>query len=82
MGLYNSFNSHLKGKSATREAAAREDMIILFLSAYGEEEKEVVLEFVSIASVASVKSDSLMNKVPGKLLNNNIDIQRFTKEDS
>ena len=46
----------------------------LFLSAYDEEEKEVTLEFVSIASFASTKSEILMDKVQEVLLNNNIDI--------
>ena len=46
----------------------------LFLSAYVQEEKEVTLEFVSIASIASTKSEGLMDKVQEVLLNNNIDI--------
>ena len=46
----------------------------LFLSAYDQEEKEVTLEFVSIASIASTKSEGLMDKVQEVLLNNNIDI--------
>ena len=46
----------------------------LFLSAYVQEEKEVTLEFVSIASIASRKSEGLMDKVQEVLLNNNIDI--------
>ena len=49
-------------------------MIGLFLSAYDEEEKEVTLEFISIASVASTKSEVLMDKVQEILLNNNTDI--------
>ena len=49
-------------------------MMGLFLSAYDEEEKEVTLEFVSIASFASTKSEILMDKVQEVLLNNNIDI--------
>ena len=46
----------------------------LFLSAYVQEEKEVTLEFVSIASIASTKSEGLMDKVQEVLLNNNVDI--------
>ena len=46
----------------------------LFLSAYVQEEKEVTLEFVSIASIASTKSEGLMDKVQEVLLNNNIDV--------
>ena len=55
----------------------------LFLRAYDEEEKEVTIEFVSIASVASTKSEILMNKVREILLNNNIDIanNRFSCPD-
>ena len=56
----------------------------LFLSAYVQEEKEVTLEFVSIASIASTKSEGLMDKVQEVLLNNNIDISttRFSCLDS
>ena len=46
----------------------------LFLSAYVEEEKEVTLEFASIASIASTKSEGLLDRVQEVLLNNNIDI--------
>ena len=46
----------------------------LFVSAYDEEKKEVVIEFVPIASVPSTKSEVLMDKVQEMLLNNNIDI--------
>ena len=81
-------NSHLKEKSINTlvnavdlailagEAisAARKEMMGLFLSAYDEEKKEVVIEFVSIASVSSTKSEVLMSKVQEILLNNNIDI--------
>ena len=49
-------------------------MMGLFLSAYDVEEKEVTLEFVSTASIASTKSDVLMDKVQEILLNNNTDI--------
>ena len=58
-------------------------MMGLFLRAYDEEEKEVTIEFVSIASVASTKSEILMNKVREILLNNNIDIanNRFSCPD-
>ena len=38
-------------------------MIGLFLSAYDEEEKELTLEFVSIASIASTKFEVLIGKV-------------------
>ena len=56
----------------------------LFLSAYVEEEKEVTLEFVSINSIASTKSEGLMDRVQEVLLNNNIDISntRFSCLDS
>ena len=46
-------------------------MMGLFLSAYDEEKKEVVIEFVSIASVSLTKSDILMDKVQEILLKNN-----------
>ena len=46
----------------------------LFLSAYDEEKKEVVIDFVSITSVSPTKSEILMDKVQEILLNNNIDI--------
>ena len=46
----------------------------LFVSAYDEEKKEVVIEFVPIASVSSTKSGVLMDKIQEMLLNNNIDI--------
>ena len=63
-------NSHLKEKSIKTlinavdlaifadeaASAARKEMMGLFLSAYDEEKKEVVIEFVSIASVSSTKS--------------------------
>ena len=49
-------------------------MMGLFLSAYDVEEKEVTLEFASTASIASTKSDVLMDKVQEILLNNNTDI--------
>ena len=49
-------------------------MVGLFLSAFDEEKKEVVIEFVSIASVSSTKSEFLMDKVQEISLNNNIDI--------
>ena len=42
-------------------SAARKEMMGLFLRAYDEEEKEVVIEFVSIASVSSTKSEILLN---------------------
>ena len=72
-----SLNSHLKEKSISptvnavdlvifaekATSAARKEMTGLFLSAYDEEEKEVTPEFVSIASVASTKSEVLMDKV-------------------
>ena len=56
----------------------------LFLSAYVEEEKEVTLEFVSINSIASTKSEGLMDRAQEVLLNNNIDISntRFSCLDS
>ena len=38
-------------------------MMELFLSAYDEEKKEVVIDFVSIASVSSTESEVLMDKV-------------------
>ena len=43
-------------------------MMGLFLSAYDEEKKEVVIELVSIASVSLTKSDILMDKVQEILL--------------
>ena len=49
-------------------------MMGLFLSAYDVEEKEVTLEFASTASIASTKSEVLMDKVQEILLNNNTDI--------
>ena len=55
-------------------STARREMMGLFLSAYDEEKKEVVIEFVSIASVSSTKSEVLMDKVQEILLNNNINI--------
>ena len=83
-----SLNSHLKEKFISiivnavdsvifadkATSAARKEMMRLFLSAYDEEEKEVTLEFCSIASVASTKSEVLMDKVQERLLHNNIDI--------
>ena len=48
-------------------------MMGLFLGAYDEEKKEVVIEFVSIASVSSTKSEVLMGQVQEILLNNNIE---------
>ena len=42
----------------------------LFLSAYDKEEKEVTLEFVSTASIASTKPEVLTDKVQ-EMLNNN-----------
>ena len=47
-------------------------MMGLFLSAYDKEKKEVVIEFVSLASVSSTKSEVLMDKVQEILLNDNI----------
>ena len=44
-------------------SVARKEMMGLFLSVYDEEKKEVVTEFVSIASVSLTKSEVLMNKV-------------------
>ena len=80
-------NSHLKEKLINtlinavdlaifvdETSAARKEMMGLFLSAYDEEKKEVVIEFVSIASVSLTKSEVLMDKVQEILLNNNIDI--------
>ena len=73
-------NSHLKEKlintliNDEARSAARKEMMGLFLHAYDEEEKEVVIEFVSIASVSSTKSEILMDKFQEILLNNNIDI--------
>ena len=43
-------------------------MMGLFLSAYDEEKKEVVIEFISVASVSLKKSDILMDKVQEILL--------------
>ena len=68
-------NSHLKEKlintlinavdlaifADEARSAARKEMMGLFLRAYDEEEKEVVIEFVSIASVSSTKSEILLN---------------------
>ena len=81
-------NSHLKEKlintlinavdlaifADEARSAARKEMMGLFLRAYDEEEKEVVIEFVSIASVSSTKSEILMDKFQEILLSNNIDI--------
>ena len=81
-------NSHLKEKlintlinavdlaifADEATSAGRKEMMGLFLSAYDKEKKEVVIEFVSIASVSSTKSEVLMDKVQEILLNNNIDI--------
>ena len=78
-----SLNSHLKEKSiptivkavdlvifaVEATSAARKEMMGLFLSAYDEEEKELTLEFVSIASIASTKFEVLMDKVQEILLN-------------
>ena len=47
-------------------------MMGLFLSAYDEEKKEVVIEFVSITSVSPTKSEILMDKAQEVLLNNNM----------
>ena len=55
-------------------SAARKEMMRLFLSSYDDEKKEVVIEFVSIASVSSTKSEVLMGQVQEILLKNNIDI--------
>ena len=52
-------------------------MMGVFLSAFDEEKKEVVIEFVSIASVSSTKSEFLMEKVQEILLNNKIDISNI-----
>ena len=49
-------------------------MMRLFLSAYDDEKNKVVIEFVSIASVSTTKSEVLMGQVQEILLNNNIDI--------
>ena len=81
-------NSHLKEKlintlinavdlaifADEATSAARKEMMGLLLSAYDEEKKAVVIEFVSIASVSSTKSEVLMDKVQEILLNNNINI--------
>ena len=67
-------NSHLKEKlintlintadlaifADEATSAARKEMR-LFLSAYDEEKNKVVIEFVSIASVSSTKSEILLN---------------------
>ena len=72
-----SLNSHLKEKpiptifnavdlvifAVEATSAARKEMMGLFLSVYDEEEKELTLEFVSIASIASTKFKVLMDKV-------------------
>ena len=52
-------------------------MMGLFLSAYDKEEKEITLEFVSIASVASTKSEVSMDKIQEILLHRNIDISNI-----
>ena len=81
-------NSHLKEKLISTlinavdlaifadeaRSGARKEMMVLFLRAYDEEEKEVVIEFVSIALVSSIKSEILMDEVQEILLNNNISI--------
>ena len=76
-------NSHLKEKSINTLINAVDLAIFADeatsaatneMSAYDEEKKDVVIEFVSIASVSSTKSEVLMDKVQEILLNNNIDI--------
>ena len=49
-------------------------MMGLFLSAYDEKNKRVVVECVSIATVCSTQSTILMDKVRNILSDNNIDI--------
>ena len=44
-------------------SVARKETMGLFLSAYDEEKKEVVTEFVYIASVSLTKSEVFMKKV-------------------
>ena len=51
-------------------------MMGLFVSAYDEKNKRVVVEFVSIATVSSTQSAILMNKVRDILSDNNIDISK------
>ena len=85
-----SFNSHLQEKSILTivnavdlvifadeaTSAAGKEMMGLFLRSYDEEEKEFTLEFVSITSIASTKSEVLMDRVQEILLNNNTDISK------
>ena len=41
----------------------RKEMMGLFVSTYNENNKRVVVEFVSIATVSSIQSAILMNKI-------------------
>ena len=65
-------------------SAAKKEMMRLFLCVHDEEEKEVTLEFGSMASIASTKSEVLIDKIEEILLTNNLDIShtRFSCLDS
>ena len=89
-GLLSSLNMHLKEKTVKTlveavditifadeaTSAARKEMMGLFLSAYDETSKKVVVEFVSLAAVSSTQSAILMDKVREILSENNIDISK------
>ena len=53
---------------------ARKEMMSLFVSAFDEKNKRVVVEFVSIATVSSTQSAILMDKGRNILSDDNIDI--------
>ena len=55
---------------------ARKEMMDLFVSAYEEKDKRVLVEFVSMATVPSTQSTILLDKVRNILSDNNIDISK------
>lgn len=57
-------------------SAARKEMMGLFLSAYDEKTKKVVVEFVEITSVPSTQSAVLMDKVRDIMNENGINIEK------
>ena len=88
--LLNSLNEQLKGETMEvlkdasdlaifadeATSAARKEMMGLFLSAYDEKTKKVVVEFVSITSVSSTQSAVLMEKVCDIMRDNGIQIEK------
>ena len=92
--LLNSLNLHLKEKSIRTlieadyitifadeaTSLAGKEMMGLFVSASGEKNKKVLVEFVSVAAISSTQSIIFLDKVRDILSDNNIGMCKISKK--